>query len=331
MEDRSRRGSRFMTKSVAHSKISIEDMQAAIWNSGYLLEQRAAVELGKADYKAITNRRFIDPDPPHKPRECDVIAYKEVPLYPTGPDAIYPSLVIECKNFYEPTVFFAKKDFKETFEPLQDEVRVSGIPAKIWQGVKYIPFQEYIKCDSFHHYCKPEVPIATQYCTFVVKKGRWEASHNEEHHDTFNDLIKALEFEISEDFRNWFIDERIEREFVDLSYYYPVLIIQGGFYLALVEKNELPILTEYDHIQYSTEVFSHYYQDVISYQIDVISEKYLPSYLSIINHETSIIRKRLQRQKPKLQISMDKIVEDCKALKTKPKSYREYLEFDYYS
>lgn len=133
-------------------------------NLGSLVAFPGPLELEKADYKAITNQRFVDPDPPHKTRECDIYAYKEVPLHPMGSDAIYPTLVCECKNFHQPTVFIVKGTFKETYQPRQDEVRVSGIPAKIWQRDKYIPVQEFMKCGNFHHYCKLEVPVATQYC-----------------------------------------------------------------------------------------------------------------------------------------------------------------------
>jgi hypothetical protein len=328
-----------MKRSTASNNLSIpkvneSEMKEAIWKSGYLLERRVTAFLRKEGYKAVANRGFMDQET-NKSREYDVYAYKDIEIYGTGSYGIYPTLICECKNNVQPIVFFVQE---ETFEPLIDEVRVSGIPSKIWQGNKYVSIQEFTKVASFHHYCKPEVPVATQSCTFEVKKGTssWMASHGEELYETFRTLAKALEQEIDSDFRNmgqWLVPEKMEREYVDLSFYYPVVIFQGDIYAVSVGKNDLPeknelTLEKCNHIQYNPEFFSFYDNEVISYHIDVISEKYLPSYLRIIDREMLVIKRILQQEKPAVVHSIGKILAECIGLEEKPKTYRKHLEYE---
>lgn len=315
--------------SVLADTIGVAVMRDAILRSGYLLERRVAAVLAKAGYKAVTNRGFTDPET-GKSREYDVYGYKDIAVYGTGSHGIFPTLVCECKNNPQPVVFFVKE--KGAFEPLIDEVRVSGMPAKIWQRDRYVSVQEFTGVEGFHHYCRPEVPVASQYCTFQLKKDRdrlsWMAHHTDEQRDTFTSLIKALEFEINEDFKNWSMEDDTKKEFVDLSFYYPLVIFGGDIYSAHIE-DELS-LEKREHVQLNIEFFSFYDNDVISYHMDVISEKYLPSYLNVVDREMLRVKRMLQRQKQEVLLSIDKIAQDCKALKKKPKSCRKYLEFDLY-
>lgn len=306
-------------------------MKEAILRSGYLLERRVATLLGKSGYKAVTNRGFIDRQN-NTPCEYDVYACKKISVYRTGSHEIYPTLVCECKNWTQPIVFFAKE--RKTFEPLKDEVRVSGIPTKIWQRDKYISVQEFTDVESFHHYCKAEVPIATQCCTIEIKKDRssWKANYNEELYNIFIKLTKALEYEITEDFKNmaqWFVAEETEDEFTDLSFYYPVVIFPNDIYAAYITEKDDLTFKKCEHVQFNPELFSSHDNEVISYHMDVISEEYLPSYLRMINGEMEAIRKTLQRRRQKVLLSINRIVRECKGLKTKPESWRRYLEFEF--
>lgn len=319
-----------MNKLSSNENISNEEMVDAISRSGYLLERRVATLLGKAGYKAVTNRGFIDSET-NKSREYDVYAYKTIPVYETGTYEIYPTLICECKNNARPISFFVKE---ETFEPFVDEFKVSGIPAKIWRNNKCISFQDFAKVKSFHHYCKPEVPVSTQCCTFEKKKDRssWIAYHGDELNETFRTIIKALEHAIDEDFMamsQWFDPEEIEKDFMDLSFYYPVVILQGHLFAAHIE-NDRPLLKKCEHIQYNPEFYSFYHNEVINYHVDVISEEYLPSYLKIIDREMLTIKKLLQKEKKDVLSSIHKIIKECKGLKKTPRTYRKYLEFDSY-
>ena len=246
-----------------------------------------------------------------------------------GHTRIYPTLICECKNNPQPIVFFVQEE--EAFEPLIDEVTVSGIPSKIWQLNKYISIQEFTEVKNFHHYCKPEAPVSTQCCTFEMKKDKssWMASHGEELYETFRTLTKALEQEIDDDFKNmsqWFIPEEKEKEFIDLSFYYPVVIFQGDIYAAYIGKDDLTF-KKCEHVQYNPEFFSFYENEVISYHVDVISEKYLLSYLKIIDREMQAIKHKLQQQKQDVMLSIDRLLIECKSLEKKPNTYRKHLEY----
>jgi hypothetical protein len=313
-------------------------MREAVWTSGYLLERRVAILLGKAGYKVVTNRVFRDRET-IKSREYDVYAYKEIPVYETGPYGIYPTLICQCKNNSKPIVFFVQE--KETFNPSSDEVKVSGIPSKIWKRNKYISVQEFMGVESFHHYCVPEAPVSTQCCTFERKndKSPWEANYGDKLYNTFDSTVKALEYEIDEDFKymaQWFVAEEMENEFIDLSFYYPVVIYQGDIYAAYVKKDALidkDSLTfeKCEHVQFNPYFFSSYDNEITSYHVDVIHEKYLSSYLKIIDREILVIKEILEQQKDKVLLSIDRIVSDCKSLKNKPDTYRKHLEYNFYS
>lgn len=328
--------------------IAPEQMKEAVWNSGYLLERRVASLLHKKGYRVFTNRGFIDQEPQkdtdtHKPREYDVCAYREITAYEKGSYGIFPTLICECKNNSQPFVFFAQE--KKTFEPLKDEVRVSGIPSKIWRRNRYISIQEFTGVESFHHYCRPKVPVASQYCTFDKSKSgkSWIAQHEKEHRDTpeerktFPSIITAMEYEIDQDFKymsQWFVPNETERQFIDLSFYYPVVIFQGDIYAVYIGK-DVPsgqdnlTFEKREHVQFNPDFVSYYSREVNSYHIDVISEKYLSDYLKIINREMLAVKKILEQEKDSVLLSVDKIVEECRSLKVKPDTYREYLEFKF--
>jgi len=258
---------------------SEETIKNSIWNSGFLLERRVAAFLRNSGYKVITNRGYLDPEQ-NKSREYDVYAHKNFEINEGGSYGIYPTFICECKNNSKPIAFFIHDE--EEFEPLVDEVRVSGIPAKIWHRNKYIPIQEFMEVIKIHHFCKPIAKIATQCCTFDKN---WKADRDENLHETERTLTKALENEIDDDFKNmtqWIASEEAENDFVDLSLYYPLVIYQGEIDAISFVKNgqqtkDDVIITKCNHIQYNPEFYSFYTGEVISYHIDVITEKYLPT------------------------------------------------------
>ncbi|MHB8085457.1 MAG: hypothetical protein ACYDHZ_06505 [Dehalococcoidia bacterium] len=309
--------------------VSQEQMKEAVLRSGYLLEGRVATEFRKAEYKATTNRAFIDLET-IKSREYDVYAYKNFIIYRSGSFEIYPTIICECKNNPQPIAFLVNKE--KPYEPLIDEVTVSGIPAKIWQGKKYISVQAFLGVESFHHFCVPQAVVSPKCCTFEKKKGKseWMATHAEELYETFRTLSKALEYEVDQDFKymsQWFDTEETENAFMDLSFYYPLVVFQGDIYATYVEKDQNDVrLEKCQHIQFNPEFYSFLAHDVISYHIDVISESYLEQYLNIIDLEMNTIKKVLQNREKNVLASINKIFKECRGLKKKPSTYRKYLE-----
>jgi len=89
------------------------------------------------------------------------------------------------------------------------------------------------------------------------------------------------------------------------------------------------IIKKCDHIQYNPEFYSFYENEVISYHIDIITEKYLPTYIKNIENEITEIRKILRQKKQDVKLSVGRLMLECRSLETKPKTYRKYLEYPF--
>lgn len=312
-----------LKKQSDNGKISTTQMRKAIQRSGYLLEQRVEPTIRQSFGYVETNPIYKDPAT-GKSREIDIRGLGAEQVYKEERSFIFPMILCECENNSQPIVFFTK-------EPLvpyiyRDDIKVSGIPVQFWQNSGYINLAEFTGIEKFHHYFKDD--IATQYCTFQLKKDKssWLAFHSEEQHDTFNSLIKAVDYEVADHFNNWVLPDKVDEEDINIQIYYPLLIIQGDLYSAYLKSNRL-ILRKAKHIQFRKQLFSTYTNKVETYQIDVIIEGYLPRYLQIIGQEIEMIKKVLQRKKTKTFESIEKIVKEAKEGGKELDSYRKYLEF----
>jgi len=310
------------TSAITNS-ISTKQMRDAIQKSGYLLEQRIEPILAEEGYYVQTNPVFPDPDT-GKSREIDISALSATRIYKKGYNFVFPVLLCECENNSQPVVFFTKESPISFMH--HEQVKVSGIPVQFWQEDGYVSLSEFTGMEKFHHYCKGA--IATQYCAFQLKKDKssWVALHNEEQHDTFDSLVKALDYEIAKHFDGWSLPDRVDEEGVNVQIYYPLVILQGSLYSAILKNNQLA-LRKSKHIQFRKELFLPRTNEVETYQIDAITEEYLPDYLRIIHSEIERVKRVLQRQRASVLLSIEKIVEEAKKPKKKPKSYRKYLEF----
>jgi hypothetical protein len=310
-------------RQIGNGRISNKLMRDAIQQSGYLLEQRVEPIIAESGYYVETNAVYQDPDT-NKSREIDIRAIAGIKIHRKEESFIFPMLLCECENNSQPVVFFTKES-PISFTYCED-LRVSGIPAKFWSKEGFISLAEFTGMEKFQHYCKKE--IATQYCTFQLKKDKtsWIALHNEEQHDTLNDLIKAVDYEVDEHFKGWALPEEGEEEWVNIQVYYPLLILQGDLRIAYLENGRLS-LRKAKHVQFRKQLFSTHKNEVETYQIDVIVENYLPRYLEMIESEIEKIKRVLQRKKSLVFDSMEKIVEEAREAEEKPESYRKYLEF----
>jgi hypothetical protein len=306
--------------------ISIKQVKDAIQRSGYLLEQRVEPVLFKEGYYVETNPVFQDPDT-EKAREIDISALSAWRIYGKEYGFIFPTLICECENNALPIVFFTKEIFLPSL--CREDIKTSGIPVKFWKEDEYESFADFTGLERFHHYCAEE--IATQYCTFeFTKKGRqdgkWLATHEEKQHQTFEKLLKALDYEIARHFDAWAPPNTINEEQVDIKVYYPLLILQGDLYSAYLRNKRLS-LKKSKHVRFRKQFISPSKTEPETYQIAVITEDYLPSYLKIIDSELKKMTKILQRKKSRVLLSIEKIVDETKKAKGEPESYRGYLEF----
>jgi len=312
-------------KKQGNDKIPTKQMRESIQRSGYLIEQRVEPIIRQSFGYVQTNPIYKDPDT-SKSCELDISALSASILDENKHSCIFPMLLCECENNSQPVVFFTTESFIPYL--LRGDLKVSGIPVKFWDSNenRYTDFADFIGMEEFHHYC--ETKIATQYCTFQKKKDKsgWISLHSEEQHDTINKLIKAVDYEIADDFSNRYLPNKIQKECVNIQIYYPLIILQRDLYSARLHNNRL-ILKKENHLKFRKQFFPSHRNEPEKYQIDVIVESYLPKYLKMIEAEVDKISKVFQQKNDVVSLSIQKIIEDIKKAEAEPNSYRKYLEF----
>jgi hypothetical protein len=304
--------------------ISHSEMVDAINRSGYLIEQRVEDILSDYDYYVLTNPAYEDTIT-GKSREYDIFAMASIYLDDDGKNIIFPVIICECMNNYQPIVFFLKDEMILS-EFMNDEIKCSGLPIKFKEKGKYISFPEFTKLHKHHHYAKG--PFATQYCSFTRKdkNSPWIASHIEKHHQAIEALIQALEYEIKDHYDIWNIKGLESYEDANIQIYYLLIVFQGKLYGAKPIPPALR-LKRLDHIQLVKEFVLHKSGKKQTYYIDVISENYLPKYLKILNKEFNVIKRFFINKGPKINNAIMNIIYDSRKLDEKPASYRVIFEF----
>jgi hypothetical protein len=254
--------------------IKKEEIKSALQRSGYLMECRVADWLSYNSYEVYSNIAFPDPFT-EKTREIDLLAE----LFPGNLEpkinaGFIERLVIETINNPIPIAFFQNKGF--------------GLGDTILTKLKYVTtpkdendkdhFLQHIEIDKYHHLKNGH--FSTQYCSFQEKKGKkneWMAFHPDDLYQTFLKLYYYPRY-ITEQFKELLTDDDWLRLFI----YQPVLILQGEMYLVDVDGRNYE-LHKSDYVKFD---FSQYYKDVSdSIVIDIITERYLPKYIAMIQKE----------------------------------------------
>jgi hypothetical protein len=227
-----------------NSPISLKQMREAINKSGYLLEQRIEAIVKQTaspiypTYPIYTENNPIYKDPDTgKSCEIDLSIHISTQVFEDEFSFIFSKILCECENNSQPVVFFTSD--AEHLVHCSNDMKISGIPIKFLfeKSKSYWRLTQYVDFDSIHHYCSGDV--ATQYCTFQTKKNNsgWMALHNDEQHNTFNKLVKAVNFYISQDYAAWELPQNAKKEPVNVNLYYPVLILQGDLFTAQLIGN----------------------------------------------------------------------------------------------
>jgi hypothetical protein len=302
-------------------KITRQEMVSAIESSGYLIEQRVEPILKKAGFLVHTNDVFKD-DETGKTREIDLTAISGKVLF--GNHMLFPFLIIECENNKQPVVFFRNEATVSSLH--HEDIKISGSPTFLVKNENdLIPLSEALKLNKYHHYCQGT--FSTQYCSFqFVEKGqtkKWIAVHPELQHDTFQNIVKCLNFNIDNHFANYELPEVGEDDVANIQLYYPILILQGDLFEAFLEKGTLKIESR-KHIQYRKQIVRH--TEPITTQIDVITEDYLLEFIKIIESEVDRICGQLKRKKDDITFSLKIIVDELRETKD-PSEYRKILEY----
>lgn len=307
------------------------EMAETIERSGYLLEQRVEAILEKRKFYVSANAAYPDPIT-GKSRELDIDAIKWYKIS-RDYDSLFCRLLCECENNIQPVVLFIQSRpdvlmtdevFKCAGTPVQfKEKTAMSKPFKIKDETVFTSLFHFLNIGKFHHYGKS--PIATQYCTFTRKNKNkpWIALHSDRQHETVTKLINFLEADIDDYYNSYVPPGRNEVEQFNINIYYLVLVLQGPLYAASTIARKLK-LTKSQHIQLRKETFSKDKHD--TYQIDIVTEKAFPKYLTIVHKEMQKINNRLKRKKKLARASADLLIKLAKK-KSEKQSYREIFEF----
>ncbi len=289
-------------------------MRKALSSSGYLLEQRVEDILRESGFYYYVETNTAYPDEfTGKSRELDIRAMSAEKAGPGQVDFLFGMILCECQNNAQPIVFF-------TTEPIvsflhHEQVKMSGVPTKILaegaEKEKFVSLSGFLDMEEYHHYCKGRV--ATQYCTFQLKKDKseWIALHQDEQHDSITVLIAAIEAEIANHYESWEPPQN-EPEPINIQIYYPLIVLQGPLYEAFTVAGKLK-LKKSNHIQFRKEYYSANRHD--TYQIDIITEPFLGNYLTLVENELKKTARLLRRRNDIVRKSLDEIVNQAKAAK----------------
>jgi hypothetical protein len=91
---------------------------------------------------------------------------------------------------------------------------------------------------------------------------------------------------------------------INLQIYYPILVV-GGKMIDIQNGEGGVHIKDAEYIHYTQSYLSQGKQ--IDYHIDVVTEKHLPTLISVISKETKKIVKRLKRNRATLFKAIDKI------------------------
>jgi|SRR5579864_1796889 len=289
-------------------KISEAEARDALIRSGYLLENRLDSVLSEHEYYVEANSPYPDPST-GKSRELDIHALRGFEAGPEERDFVFANVLIECVNNPQPVAFITKEPLLSSFHV--QEVKMAGLPVKVRKekSGEWMRLSDYLTMSDFHHYCQGRV--ATQYCSFKrkEKKTPWMAWHEESHYDIFRTLGIVVNHHIREHFDSWF---HRETENINLGLYYPIVVFQGDVWEVRQDTEPLTIASV-DHIRFRLSSFTLERQD---YQIDIVTEKFVPQLLRIIDEEVSRICRLLRRRKKEVRSSIDEIVQRLQEAKT---------------
>jgi len=89
------------------SEPTYEQVFTALKDSGFLLEQQVATILERRAFGVRVSASYVDPDE-EKPREIDVVAFRNASQTNRLGDALAAVLVIECKRSMSPNITFTR-------------------------------------------------------------------------------------------------------------------------------------------------------------------------------------------------------------------------------
>jgi len=264
--------------------ISTELAVDALRRSGYLLETRIARTLDQFASHLSVNVVFADPET-GQPRELDAYCYRAETGNRYEHFTASAHVLIECINNPQPIAFFSNGLTNRAYP-----VTAARPP---WLGL--YPIEQTIRLEDFHHCFRQD--LANNYCTFVEKKSReWMATHADEQHREFStlamlaQLTKEKQLQVLEDYSR--PQDAVQVCGVELIY--PLLVAEGLLFDVRQNATGHVNLDRVDHITYLKRQM---WKGVRRYcPIDVVTERFLPRFLRMIEVECKRTLVRLEKR-----------------------------------
>jgi hypothetical protein len=159
---------------------------------------------------------------------------------PENYDFAFAVLLLECVNNPQPIAFLTKEPLTPFLE--YEDVKMAGLPVKIRDGRRnsWWSLADFFEMEDYHHYCQDR--IAKRYCSFLGKKSgpkkEWLATHVVSHFDAFKKLCDATDYFVDRHFKSWSFGEK---EWVNIEFSYPSLIVQGDLLDARTGKRSVTL------------------------------------------------------------------------------------------
>jgi hypothetical protein len=290
--------------------ITREEAIESLERSGYLIENRIEDILINQAYIVDSNTYFPDPDT-QKPREIDIIAYK-YQILSDQMGMIVTCLLIECVNNPQPFALIPKE--QHPLDKYSKTIHGVGIPSNIYQFIKKNGKSHAVGTNLFklkqiqenHHY--NNLRTATQFCSFIRKKNErkeWMATHEDSHYNDIKKICDATKYHIDQ--RLDYLSELPIPKIVNLSIFYPVLVLQGQLYDVKTKSDPITI-EESPHLQLSRHSIINGEENI--YTIDITTEDNFPQFLELLDKEIQNTVSLIESIPSQIKDSVDYIVDE---------------------
>jgi hypothetical protein len=261
-----------------------EEMALAIESSGYLIEARVARALTDGGFLVQQNTFSTNPNDVTKTIETDVTGRRGELVNEENGSTVAASVLVECKNNTQPFAFFVQR--QEIPELNENWIKYGGFPSFSLDQKSMIqdPLHKLLAMKDWHHYCQA-TEVATQFCSFtrVKEKPKWKAEPNENYSKSFSNLAIVAA-------RDWEGMYGLHLQNIQMQMTYPVVVFQGPIYRVQEEHGKAKA-EDAQHIQLRHSALLN--GDLVTVQIDVVTETELPILIGTIQSELKTFRDRV--------------------------------------
>ena len=230
-----------------------------------------------------------------KSRELDVHGIGGASIYDDerGNAFVFQHLLIECVNSPQPVLFISSEQMMN--DRKVELIKEISDPPLVFDDGYFHRLPSYLKLEEFHHYTT--APLATQFCSFVKKKGsdEWMALHEETQYGSFVALGQAVEFHLTE---NGQLARRSAGNHSKpypphIEFFYPIYVVEGELW-SIDQSEETPEPKNVDRINYKHSTFvDGVFQEYI---VSVVTEEKFLQFLEQLESEVTKIANHINEK-----------------------------------